>query len=159
MPEQDLHAERVKKLLAQDSEINDAQAKEFRVQLEQSLQSWEEKTKKARRRVFIALAVYLGVMSLFWSYAVLWRHAPEVLLRQAPEHAGVPPRGGAPPWLIYVPVILAAAITNVWLIALYLLKYVPRLNRARFDLQMAMTLELQQQVKQLHEELLRRDKQ
>ena len=55
--------------------------------------------------------------------------------------------------------ILAAAITNVWLIALYLLKYVPRLNRARFDLQMAMTLELQQQVKQLHEELLRRDKQ
>ena len=93
MPEQDLHAERVKKLLAQDSEINDAQAKEFRVQLEQSLQSWEEKTKKARRRVFIALAVYLGVMSLFWSYAVLWRHAPEALLRQAPEHAGVPPRG------------------------------------------------------------------
>ena len=158
MPEQDLRAERVKKLLAQDSEINDAQSQEFRLQLEQSLESWEEKTKKARRRVFIALAVYLGVMSLFWSYAVLWRHAPDALSHQAPARAGTPPKIGAAPWLVYVPVILAAAITNVWLIALYLLRYLPRLSRARFDLHTAMMLELQQQVKQLHEELARRDK-
>jgi hypothetical protein len=158
MPEQDSHAERVKKLLAQDSEIKGAQTREFRVQLEQSLESWEEKTKRARRRVYIALAVYLGVMSLFWSYAVIWRHAPDALSHRAPEHAEGPPKSGAAPWLIYVPVILAAAITNVWLIALYLLRYLPRLSRARFDLHTAMMLELQQQVKQLHEEYLRRDK-
>lgn len=60
MPEQDSHADWVKKLLAQDSEIKDAQTQEFRVQLEQSLESWEEKTKQARRRVYIALAVYLA---------------------------------------------------------------------------------------------------
>jgi len=43
-------------------------------------------------------------------------------------------------------------------VLLYLFKYWPRLNRARFDLQKSMMLELQQQVKRLQESEARRGK-
>ena len=53
---------------------------------------------------------------------------------------------------------LAAALSGIWLLALYLLRYLPQLNRARFDMQTSMILELQQQVKQLQENIAQEDR-
>jgi hypothetical protein len=149
MLEPDLHELRVKKLLAQDPEINDTQMKEFRMQLEQSLESWEEKAKKTRRRILIALAVYLAGMVACWFFAGLWLNAAHN--DKAALVLGI----------MYLPLFisaLAAALIGIWLAALYVFKYAPRLHRARFDLQTSMILELQQQVKQLDENMVRRDK-
>lgn len=148
MPDRDLHAQRVKKLLAQDPEINDTQLKEFRMQLNQSIELLEQKSKRTRRRILIALAVYLAGMIICWFFALQWREA-------APDAAAAAVRG-----LVYWPfaiAALAASLTGIWLVALYLFKYGPQLNRARFDVQTSMILELQQQVKQLCEKIERRD--
>ncbi len=59
--------------------------------------------------------------------------------------------------LPFVITTLAAALAGIWLVALYVFKYMPQMNRARFDVQTSMMLELQQQVKQLHESMERRD--
>lgn len=149
MPDRDLRQLRVKELLAQDPEINDTQSKEFRMQLEQSLDSCEQKSKRTRRRILIALAVYLAGMVICQFLFVLWRGA-------APNAELTLVRG-----MIYLPfliAVLASALTGIWLIALYVFKYSPQLNRARFDVHTSMMLELQQQVKQLHENMERRDK-
>ena len=149
MPEGDLRQLRIKRLLAQDPEINDIHLEEFRMKLDQSIESLEQKSKKTRRRILIALAVYLAGMFICWFFVVLWRDA-------APNAAAGLVRG-----LIYWPFAItgvAAALTGIWLVALYVFKYAPQLNRARFDVQTSMMLELQQQVKQLHENMERRDK-
>jgi hypothetical protein len=146
MPERDVHQVRVKKLLAQDPEINDTQMKEFRMQLEQALESWEEKAKKTRRRILIALAVYLAGMIFCQIFVMFWHDA-------APNGTAALVRG-----LVYLPFLLSgitAAVIGIWLIALYIFKYAPQLTRARFDLQTSMMLELQQQVKQLNENMER----
>jgi hypothetical protein len=148
MPEHDLHQLRVKNLLAQDPKINDTQLKEFRMQLEQTLESWEKKAKATRRRILIALGVYLVGMIACWSLVLVWRHP-------AANDTGL--------WrgLVYLPFAissLTAALIGIWLVALYVFKYAPRLNRARFDVQMSMMLELQQQVKHLHENFAQQDK-
>ena len=148
MPERDSHQLRVKKLLAQDPEINDTQSKEFRMQLQQSLESWEQKSKRTRRRILIALSVYLGGMVICQLLAMLWR-------QPAANDAGLV-RG-----IILWPFALsalAAALTGLWLVALYVFKYAPQLNQARYDAQTSMLLELQQQVKQLSESMERREK-
>jgi hypothetical protein len=147
MPERDVHQLRVKNLLAQDSQINHTQMKEFRMQLEQALEAWELKAKQTRRRILTALAVYLVGMVVCWSLVLLWRDP-------AANDAGL--------WrgLLYLPFAgssLAALLIGIWLLALYLFKYAPRVNRARFDLHTSMMLELQQQVKQLYENIERRD--
>lgn len=54
--------------------------------------------------------------------------------------------------------LLPRLLIGIWAVALYVFKYAPQLKRARFDLQTSMMLELQQQVKQLHENMERRDK-
>ena len=57
--------------------------------------------------------------------------------------------------MVYFPlaiVVLASALTGIWLFALYVFKYAAQINRARFDAQTSMMLELQQQ---LHENLER----
>ena len=147
MPESDVRRQRVKQLLAQDPEINDAQLKEVRMQLDQSLELWEQKSKRTRRRILIALTVYLAGMVICWFFVVLWRHA-------APSSAAA--RG-----LIYWPFAIAAlasALVGIWLAALYVFKYAPQVSRARFDVQTSMMLELQQQVKQLHENKGRQDR-
>ena len=149
MPEGDLRQLRIKRLLAQDPEINDIHLEEFRMKLDQSIESLEQKSKKTRRRILIALAVYLAGMFICWFFVVLWRDA-------APNAAAGLVRG-----LIYWPFAItgvAAALTGIWLVALYVFKYAPQLNRARFDVQTSMMLELQQQVNQLHENMERRDK-
>jgi hypothetical protein len=149
MPDRDLRHLRVKELLAQDPEINDTQLKEFRMQLDQLLESYEQKSKRTRRRILIALAVYLAGMVICWSFVVFWHDAAPSLV------AGLV-RG-----LIYWPFLiaaLAAALTGIWLVALYVFKYAPQVSRARFDVQTSMMLELQQQMKQLHENIERPDK-
>jgi hypothetical protein len=149
MPDRDSHQLRVKNLLAQDSEINDTRLEEFRMQLEQSLEAWEQKSKRTRRRILIALAVYLVGMVTCQFLAILWRDA-------VPNTAAALMRG-----LVYFPFLimgLTAALSGIWLVALYVFKYAPQLNRARYDAQTSMMLELQQQIKQLHESIERRDK-
>ena len=149
MPEQNLRQLGVKKLLAQDPEINDTQLKEFRMQLDQSIELLEQKSQRTRRRILIALAVYLAGIVIGWCFAVVWRDA-------APIAEAAIVRG-----LVFLPVViaaLAAALAGIWLVALYVFKYAPQLNRARFDVQMAMILELQQQVRQLQENMERREK-
>jgi hypothetical protein len=147
MTERDSYWLRVKKLVAQDEEINDSQLKEFRMELEQALDSWEQKSQRTRRRIFFAIAGYLAGMTICRFLMVLWTRA-------APDHVSAIIRG-----LIYWPFLigtLAAALVGVWLVALYFFKYAPRLNRARFDLHTSMLLELQQQVKELHENMEQR---
>ena len=149
MPDRDLRQLRVKELLAQDPEINDTQLKEFRMQLDQLLESSEQKSKRTRRRILIALAVYLVGMVICWFFVMLWHDA-------APSPAAGTVRG-----LIYWPFLIAAvaaALTGIWQVALYVFKYAPQVSRARFDVQTSMMLELQQQVKQLHENMERPDK-
>ena len=149
MPERDLHELRVKKLLAQDPEINDTHLREIHMHLNQSIELLEEKSKRTRRRVLIALAVFLTGMVICQSFAVLWQDA-------APDRAAAFVR-----LIIFLPLIittLAASLIGIWAVALYVFKYAPQLHRARFDLQTSMMLELQQQVKQLHENMDRRDK-
>jgi hypothetical protein len=149
MPKPDLHQLRVGSLLAQDPEINDTQLKEFRMQLDQSLKSCEQKSKRTRRWILIALAAYLAGMVVCWFLRVLWHNA-------APNAVAGLVRG-----LVYWPLIiaaLAAALSGIWLVALYVFKYLPQVSRARFDVQTSMMLELQQQVKELHEDIERRDK-
>jgi TRAP-type C4-dicarboxylate transport system permease small subunit len=150
MPDRDLRQMRVKNLLAQDPEINDTQLKEFRMQLDRLLESCEERSKRTRRRILIALAVYLAAMVICWSFRILVGNAA------APNATA-----GLAMGLIYLPFLiagLAAALIGIWLVALYVFKYAPQLSRARFDVQTSMMLELQQQVKQLHENMERRDK-
>jgi len=148
MSERDSHQLRVKNLLAQDQEINDTQLKEFRMQLEQSLESWEQKSQRTRRRILVALAVYLAGMAICWFFVVLGRDA-------APDAAAGLVRGLV--YGLFAIATLAAALTGIWMVALYVLKYAPRLNRARFDVQTSMALELQEQVKQLREEMRKRE--
>ena len=148
MPDRDLRQLRVKELLAQDPEINDTQLKEFRMQLDQLLESSEQKSKRTRHRILIALAVYLVGMVICWSFFVLCGSASS-------------PAAGLVRGLIYwlfLIAALAAALTGIWLVALYVFKYAPQVSRARFDVQTSMMLELQQQVKQLHENMERPDK-
>lgn len=147
MPEREQHQQRVKKLLAQDPEINAAQMKEFRMQLEQSLEAWEEKARKTRRRILIGLAVYLATMMICQFFVVLWHDA-------APNATAGVVRGVIC-WPLGISV-LAAALIGIWLAALYFFKYAPRVNRMRFDMQTSMMLELQQQVKRLSEHVTQR---
>ncbi len=146
MPESDLRQLRVEKLLAQDPEINDTQLNEFRRQLNESIELLEQKSKRTRRRILTALAIYLAAMVICSFFVVLWQDA-------APNATAGIVRG-----LVYFSFAisaLVAALIGIWLVALYVFKYAPQLNRARFDVQTSMMLELQQQVQQLHENLER----
>ena len=149
MPEHDSHRQRVKKLLAQDQEINDTQLKEFRMQLEQSLETCEQKAKNARLRILIALAVYLVGFILCGLMVKLWPFEP-------PHFALAFVRNIL--YLSFLVSALGAALIGIWLAILYVFKYSPALKRIRFELQTAMMLELQQQVAELREEVKRRDK-
>jgi hypothetical protein len=118
------------------------------MQLNQSIELLEQKSKRTRRRILIALAVYLVGTVICYSFVVFWSNA-------APNSAAALVKG-----LIIWPFVittLAAALTGIWLVALYVFKYAPQLTCARFDVQTSMMLELQQQVKQLHENMERRD--
>ena len=149
MPERNSHQQRVKQLVAQDPEINEKQMKEFRMQLEQTLELYEAKATQTRRRILIAWLVYMGAMLVNVAIPWHWRDATtDMRLIRLRE------------WL-FIPLgifTMAAMVIGVLLVLLYLFKYWPRLNRARFDLQKSMMLELQQQVKRLQESVARREK-
>jgi len=148
MAERDLHQQRVKQLLAQDPEINDKQMKEFRMQLQQALESSEAKAKQTLRRILIALAIYVGGTFGYFFYLANWGDA-------TPN-----PTANFVRQVILIPLVvvsLAAAVIGILLVIQFLFKYWPRLNRARFDLQTSMLQELQQQLKQLRENIERRD--
>jgi len=144
MAERDLYQQRVKQLLAQDPQINDKQMKEFRMQLEQALESSEAKAKQTLRRILIALAVYVGGTFGYFFYLANWGDA-------TPN-----PTANLVRQVILIPLVvvsLAAAIIGILLVIQFLFKYWPRLNRARFDLQVSMLQELQQQMEQLQEKM------
>jgi hypothetical protein len=135
--------------LAQDPEINDIQMKEFRMQLEQSLEACEQKAKRVRRRILIGLAVYVVCMVIYIALMSRWGNAV--------------PNPAAVLWRQYFLVAflvaaMAAGLIGLSLIVRYIFVYVPKLTRARFELQKSLLLELQQQVKQLQERLERSDK-
>ena len=143
MPENNSRRQRIEKLLAQDPNINDSQLEEFRRQLNESIELFEQKSKRTRRRILIAMAVYLAAMVICSFFVVLWQDA-------APNATAGILRG-----IVYLPFAvsaLVAALTGIWLAALYVFKYTPQIDRARFDVQTSMMLELQQQ---LHENLER----
>jgi hypothetical protein len=143
MPDRESHGERVKKLLAQDQEINDVQLKEFRMQLEQSLESWEAKAKKVRRGIVISAVVYAGGLI----FVPLFTSARTLLPKGAMSVVyGI--LSGA-----VVTASLASLLIGSALVALYFIKYAPGLKRARFDVQTAMILELQQQVEQFRQDI------
>lgn len=149
MPEGDLRQQRVDKLLAQDPEISDSELEEFRMQMDQSIELLEQKSKGTRRRILIALAIYLVGMVICWLSVLLWHGAA------TSATAGLV--RGLLHWLFAVTAIVAA-LTGIWGAAVYVFKYAPQLSRARFDLQMSMMVELQQQVKQLREDMDRRNR-
>ena len=149
MHDHDLHQMRVKRLLAQDPEINETQMEEFRMELQESLEAWEERSRRTRRRILIALGVYLAGMVICWFLALRWREA-------APDATAALWRG-----LLYWPPLasaLVAALAGFWMIALYAFKYAPQLNRTRFEMQLSVMLELQRQVKRLCEHFEQREK-
>ena len=119
------------------------------MQLEQTLELSEAKAKQTRRRILIAWLVYMAAMLAGFAIPSHWMDATVdmrmIRLRE---------------WIL-VPLgifTMAAMVIGVLLVLLYLFKYWPRLNRARFDLQMSTMLELQQQVKLLRENMERREK-
>src|SRR2546423_7320090 len=75
MPESDLHQQRVKQLVAQDPEINEQQMKEFRMQLQQTLELSEAKAKQTRQRILIAWLVYMAVMLVGFAVPSHWMDA------------------------------------------------------------------------------------
>jgi hypothetical protein len=149
MPDQELRKKMVQRLVAQDPEINDTQMKEFRMQLEQSLESCEAKAKQTRRRILLAFSIYwIAMLSSFYAMSRL-------------GNATVDPKViGLREWTL-IPLnysMLLAMVLCVLLVLLYLFKYWPRLNRVRFDLQMATMREIHQEVKQLRERFERGNK-
>lgn len=152
MAENESHRERVKKLLAQDHEINDTQLKEFRMNLEASLMSWESKAARVRRGIMIAVVTYAASIVVM----MLSGAGQNRLLNLAPNAAAA--RG----WFATAYQFLMAGgivagwlsiIVGTWLLVTYLYRYAPALKRARFDAHSVMILELQQQVEQLRREL------
>jgi hypothetical protein len=96
----------------------------------------------------IALAIYVGGTFGYFFYLANWGDA-------TPN-----PTANFVRQVILIPLVvvsLAAAVIGILLVIQFLFKYWPRLNRARFDLQTSMLQELQQQLKQLRENIERRD--
>lgn len=144
MPDRNQHDDRVKQLLAQETAINDTNFKEFRMQLEQSLAACEQKSQRVRRRIVIGIIVYFVGMLMYMLLLSIYPKAPA-------NAAAVVSRG-----MIMLPFLIAAmtaGILGLNLLVRYIFIHAPRLSRARFDLQTSLLLELQQQVKQLQEDL------
>ena len=132
MRENITHRKQVAALVAQDPEINDSRLKEFRMQLEQSLAKWERDGRVVRRAGWIAAAV-----SILGMFTILPLQAIPAL------------RQNAVVLFLWCLIWLASLVVAGFFIVLYREKYAPGINRARFDLQVAMIHELQQQLEEL----------
>jgi hypothetical protein len=148
MTEHDAHSERVKKLLAQDPEINETQLKEFRMNLEVTLQNLEAKATRARRGIMIAAITYLTAMILFVASGAASNSIHTGWLGLT--YRLVMGLGFAASWI--------ALVVGVWLVLTYFYRYAPGLKRARFDVQTAMIVELQEQMAELRRALDQRGK-
>jgi len=118
------------------------------MQLEQSLDTWEASAKKIRRRILMAVAVYAATIflhALFVAASNSMRNGPMAIVY------------GVLLWGNLI-ALFASFVIGLWSVGLYFFKYAPGLKRARFDVQTAMMLELQQQVESLREEVKRREK-
>ncbi len=114
------------------------------MQSSESIESLEQKSNSTRRRILIAMAVFLPGIVICQFFIAFWHDAA---VSQAAAYERL---------LIYIPIViatLAAALTGIWAVSMYVFKYAPQIKRARFDVQTTMMLELQQQVKQLHENM------
>jgi len=150
MPERESHREQVRKLLAQDQEINDIHLKEFRMQLEQSLESWEVNAKKVRRGILIAGAAF-AALYVFWILMAI------ISKSHTDNHGPMTSVYGVPAIVMAVwASLLGSFFICVYLVGLYFFKYAPGLKRVRFDVQTTMMLELTQQVEQLRQDIERR---
>jgi hypothetical protein len=145
--EHESHIDRVKKLLAQDPEINPDNLQEFRMNLEVNLQSWEARATRLRRRILIAVITYAASMVVVLLFGAARNSLREGALATV-YHVWVGV-GFVMNWL--------ALVVGLWLVVTYFYRYAPALKRARFDMQNAMIGELQQQIEQLRQELKRRD--
>ncbi len=153
MAESPDYRDRFKKLLAQDQDINDVQLKEFRMNLEANLASWEERSQKIRRwlvrAIFCTIVGYMGANLAMLAYGPGRRAALEgtvwIYVYGAINMA-------------FVFAALGGLFATIGIAATYFYKYAPALKRARFDLQTAMILELQEQMVQLRQDLTTRDK-
>jgi hypothetical protein len=129
---------RAKALVLQDQGINETEFKEFRMHLEESLFAWERRRRTIPRVFWTACGVLitdlLAILVIEGNPA--WRSSE--LARVVWGALGV----GS---------FVVAAGCLVW----YNDKYVPSLRHIRFDLQMSMIRELQQQVETLHQEVSR----
>jgi len=123
-------------LLAQDHEINDSRLQEFRMQLEQSLAKWERDGRTVRRAGWIGAAV--TILSMF---AILPLQAIPAL------------RNNGLVFFLYMLGWTASLLVTGYLIILYREKYARGISQARFDLQMALLRELQEQVEQLRRQV------
>jgi len=139
--------DQVKKLLAQDPNINELQTKEFRMQLESSLMSWEEKAARVRRALAYMLTILGGtyLIGIFFMpmYSLARQQAADEWMRNLYSFVIA----------AWVTVGLVSLVVGTYLLFLYLFKYAPALKKARFDVQSAMILELQEQMVQMRQEL------
>lgn len=151
MADRDLHRERVQRLLAQDQEINDTQLKEFRMQLEQTLQSWEDSSQRVRRALMRTLALFVFLYVIGFVFMPMFQVGQRAMKAGWMQNLYTAVIGG---WFV---AMILTFVVGLWMLTLYLYKYAPALKRARFDTQTAMILELQQQVEQLRQDMERRN--
>ena len=128
----------VEGLVAQDAGISETQLKEFRMNLEQSLESLEQKAHASRRATLRAVAAV--VVCYIFGFA----------LEMTQGFSPLPINIIAPIWSLCS---FAALITTGVVVVRYWSKHRPALERGRTDLQIAMFGELQRQVSELSQRL------
>jgi hypothetical protein len=152
MADADAFRQRARNLLAQDREINDLELKEFRMNLEAALSSWEQRSAKIRhwlvRAVFLTIAGYLGSVFAMLAYGPGRQALDGTVLGYVYE--GI--------WAAFALAAFGGLFAAIGLAATYFYKYAPSLKRARFDVQSAMILQLQEQIAQLRVDLQQRGK-
>lgn len=128
----------VEGLVAQDDGISETQLKEFRMNLEQSLESLELKAHSSRRATIRSLGVVTACYLVGFALQMIQNLAPlpfDLIL---------------PLWSFCT---TAALITAVVIVVRYWSLHRPALERGRIDLQITMFGELQRQVSELNERL------
>jgi len=152
MPDANSFRQRARNLLAQDREINDLQLKEFRMNLEATLSSWEHRSARIRRwlvrAVFSAIVGYLGSIFAMLGYGPGRDALHGTVLGYVYEGISV----------AFVVALFGGLFATIGLAATYFYKYGPGLRRARFDVHSAMILELQEQIARLRVDLQQRGK-
>lgn len=128
----------VEGLVAQDAGISETQLKEFRMNLEQSLESLEQKANSSRRATIRAI----GAVVVCYIFGLALNSVQHVTPL---PHAVI-----GPLWIFCT---WGSLITSAVLVTRYWSRHRPALERGRTDLQIAMFGELQRQVSELSQRL------